>query len=241
MAMALVQLAAVSNTSTDATVYSGAAGAPAIGDLVIVTFYVTGFSPGNSGFTATSSWFSGGGYTWKLESTLITGTAGVDRIFIVTTIATSITSITPTITLFGNATGCIIKGSRITGLEGQSQLYIRQSATATASTANPSVTLPVAALTGNGMWGVVVNLQSSAAVFTAPTGWTSHVESSITTPPSDMCIVYRVSGFSGTAVTWTCAQTVLWNAFVMELYVAGTGPTANTGITSGVFGDITSI
>ena len=238
MAMALVQLNAVSNVSTDASSYTGNAGAPAVGDLVIVVFYVTGYSTNNTGRIPT---ITGGGYTWNLEQTLVTGTGGADRVFIATDRATSITSITPVITCFGVCTGCIIKGSRITGVEGQSQLYIRQSATATASTANPTITLGTAALTDNGMYGVIVNLQSSNVVFTAPTGWTSHTESSINTPPSDMCIFYRNSGFTGTSVALTCAQTVLWNAWVIEIYNVGTGPTANNGVSSGMFRGISSI
>lgn len=237
MAMALVQLAAATNVSTDAATYTGTAGAPAIGDLVVMVFYVTGYSTGNAGLTPT---ITGGGYTWYLEQALVTGTGGADRVFIASAIATSITSITPVITCAATCTGCIMKGFRITGLEGQSQLYARQSATATGSTANPVITLPNAALTGNGMFGVIVNL-SNAANFTAPTGWTSQFEVPIQTPPSDIMVFYRLSGFTGTAVNVTSALTVLWNAFVMELYNVGTGPTANAGIQSGMFSGITSI
>jgi hypothetical protein len=236
MAMALVQLAAATNTSTDASSYTGNAGAPAIGDLVVMVFYLTGYYTTNTGRTPT---ISGGGYTWKLEQSLATGTGGADGVFIATTIATSVTSITPSVITFDSCTGCIMKGFRLTGLEGQSQLYIRQSATATGSTANPVITLPNAALTGNGMFGVIVNL-SNATNFSAPAGWTSQFEVPIQTPAADIMVFYRVSGFTGTSVNVTSALTVLWNAFVMELYVAGTGPTEN-GISTGMFKGIASI
>lgn len=237
MAMALVQLAAATNTSTDASAYTGTAGAPAIGDLVVMVFYVTGYSTNNTGRIPT---ITGGGYTWNLEQTLVTGTGGADRVFIASAIATSVTSITPVITCFGVCTGCIMKGFRLTGLEGQSQLYIRQSATATGSTANPVITLPNAALTGNGMFGVIVNL-SNALNFSAPAGWTSQFEVPIQTPAADIMVFYRVSGFTGTSVNVTSALTVLWNAIVMELYNVGTGPTDNSGISRGMFNGISSI
>jgi hypothetical protein len=235
MAMAMVELSGASSTTTDASTFNGNSGTASGGDLVIATFYLTGYSTNNTGRTPI---ISGGGLTWRLDQTLSTGTGGQDRIFIATTFASSTTVIIPNITTFGACTGCIIKVSRITGIEGQAQLYIRQSATATGSTANPLITLPTAALTGNGMWGVIVNL-AGATNFSAPAGWTSHFEIALpgTTPTGDMMIFYRVGGFTGTTFSCTSAQTVLWNAFVMELYNVGTGPvTFNSSTTTGFFG-----
>jgi hypothetical protein len=237
MAMALVQLAAATSDTSNVSTYTGTSGAPAVGDLVIVVFYVTGYAPGSVG---RSPIISGGGYTWKIEHILEAGTGNVDRVFVATTIATSVTAIAPSISTFATCTGCMIKGSRITGLEGQSQLYTRQSATASGTTANPVITLPNAALTGNGMWGVIVNL-ANAANFSAPSGWTSHFEIAMSTPSADIMTFYRVSGFTGTSVNVTSAQTVQWNAYVAELYNVGTGPTEGGSIIDGMFNGITAI
>jgi len=236
MAMAMVELSTAKSDTSNVNVYTANAGAPAVGDLLIATFYLTFYNTNNLGRIPT---ITGGGYTWYIEQSLAVGTGGQDRIFIATTRATSVTSITPTITCFGNCTGCISKVSRITGLEGQSQLYMRQSATASGSTTNPVITLPNAALTGNGMWGVIVNL-ANVLNFSAPAGWTSHFEIPMSTPSGDMMIFYRVSGFTGTTVTCTSAQTVLWNAFVMELYNVGTGPVTFASPNGGGFFGVAS-
>lgn len=230
------QTASTSNTNS----YAGTAGTPASGDLLIaivmVSDSVATVDGGAGAFAMTGTW------TWNLLYTFRWNT-NLDTVAIFWARATAATSTTPTFTCVGdNGTGCIIDVWRVTGQEAEGAPYFRQIKTNTGNTANPSVTMDSAILTGNGVLGFGCNLTNSAAQWTAPTSWTeaANHETTYNTPPHSMEIATRASGETGTTITWTNANTTNWIVGVIEFYVAGTGPTSELGA-SGYFGGNSSI
>lgn len=218
--MALSALALSNYISTDTTTYAGTAGTPVIGNLIIACFYVTGYTG-----VATCS----GTFTWSLLAQ-IPANGGANTLYIFSAYAVTATSTAPTITLATNATGCIISCVRLTGNEGQVQPYIRQVSTNSASTAGPTVVMPVAPLTGNGMIGVACNLTNSATQWTAPGSWTEISETAGTVAPvCSLQVSFRASGQTATTLTWGNTNTTAWTTFAAEFYVAGTGPISITG------------
>lgn len=230
MAMVVNALAAGLGSTSNAASYAGTAGTPVANDTLLAFFHCMTF-------TGTVTSVTGGGFTWYPVAAYNTNTTA-DRLFVYSTLATSATSTAPTINLSASAAGCNISVFRLTGLEGTVVPYIRQVATNTNTTANPSVTLGVAPLTGNGLIGVAVNLTNSTTQWTAPTSFTGLHQVSFNTPAASMQTSYVLSGVTGTTHTWTNASVTRWNAFVFEFYVAGTGPTevydGNTGFFGGV-------
>jgi hypothetical protein len=226
MALAFAALAAASGSTTDGTTFTGTAGTPVSGDLLICFVDASGFT---GTCTLTGAW------TWTLL-TSFTKNAGADTVFVFWARATAATSTTPSVSLSATATGCIIECIRVTGQEGI-QPYLRQLKTNAASTANPSVTMDRAILTGDGVLGAVFNGTNSAVQFTTPTNWTEVIEVAYNTPANGATFNTRASGETATTITWTCANTTAWVAVVMEFYVAGTGPTELDSMgMSGMFG-----
>src|SRR5262245_42762256 len=215
MALAFAALAAASGSTTDGTSFTGTAGTPVSGDLLICFVQCSGFT---GTCTLTGAW------TWTLL-TSFTKNAGADTVFIFWAKATAATSTTPSVSLSATATGCIIECIRVTGGEGSNQPYLRQLNTNTGSTANPTCPLGRAILTGNGCLVAVCNGRNCAVQFSASTGWTEVTEINYHTPASGATFNTRASGETGTTITWTCANTTAWVSVVMEFYVAGTGPT----------------
>ena len=117
-----------------------------------------------------------GTWTWtKLTSFTFNG--GLDTIYVFWAIATAATSTKPVFSCAGDsATGCIIYTLRITGQDAGGAPYIRQMKTATGNTANPSVTLDNAVLTGNEVVGVACNKKNSSTQWTAPASWSENSE-----------------------------------------------------------------
>jgi hypothetical protein len=210
MAITITQLAAISGSTSNTNSYAGTAGTPAAGDLLLA-FVVA--SDTTAVATMTGAW------TWKLF-TSFTYNAGVDTIYVFYSYATAATSTTPTFDCTGdNATGACIYCLRFTGSYGVKVPVIRQKATNTGNTANPSVTMPYAVLTTNAVIGIASNLTNSAAQWTQPSGWTENAEVSYNTPPHSFHISSRTSGETGTTISWTNANTTNWGVMVLELVI----------------------
>lgn len=234
MALSVTALAAASaNTSNNAASHTGTAGTPNAGDLLLACVQVSGnTTPGSMSGT----------WTWNLLTTFPKNT-GADTVYIYWAAATAGTSTTPVYTISGNSTGSAMSVLRLTGLEGQTQPYIRQLKTAVGTAANPSLTLDTAPLTGNGLIGIASNTTSSATQWTMPASWTGEIhETNYSTPGTSLQTCYRASGATTTGVAWTNSNTTAWGIIVIEFYVAGTGPSADDGnAMNGFFGGISNI
>ena len=224
MAIAFSALSNSTASSSNTSSYAGTAGTPTTGDLLIaivqVSDSVSTMNGGAGAFAMTGTW------TWTLHYTF-TYNSGADSIAIFSAPATAGTSTTPTFTCTGDAgSGAVVDCFRITGAEGVNQPYIRQIKTNTGTSANPSVTMGSAILTGNGVLGFASNKTNSATQWTAPTSWTeaANHEVSYTSPTTSLQTCTRASGETGTTITWTNSNTTAWIVGVIEFYVAGTGP-----------------
>lgn len=218
MALAFTALAAATASTSNTNSYAGNAGTPSSGDLLICFV---------SAQTTVAAGAMTGQWTWNLL-TSFTKNSGADTIYVFWARTTGTTSTTPTFDCTGdNATGCIISCIRVTGQEGGGAPYLRQMKTATGSTANPAVAMDTAILTGNGCLGFCANGTNSAVQFTAPStggGWTEVHEVSHTNSPHGATTVSKVSGETGSTITWTNSNTTAWGAIILEFYVSGTGP-----------------
>ncbi len=232
MALVFTQLAAAKASTTNAASYAGTAGTPVAGNLLICFVMASGK---NTNGTLT------GTFTWT-RLTSFTHNTNADIIEVFWAYAATATSVTPTYAVGtgGNASGCIIYCVRVTGAEGQTQPYIRQIATNTGTTANPSITFGTAALTGNGLLGFASNGTNSATQWTAPTGFTEMSEVTYATPAKSGETAQAASGITATTISWTNANITAWGVIMLEFYVAGTGPVANDSF-AGLSGDITSV
>lgn len=224
MAIAFTALSNSTASTSNTNSYAGTAGAPANGDLLIAIVQasdtVSTRDGGAGAFTMTGQW------TWTLLQTY-TYNSGADSIAIFWAKATGTTSTTPTFDCTGdNASGCVVDCYRITGQEGVDQPYIRQIKTNTGTSANPSVTMDTAVLTGNGVLGFASNKTNNAAQWTAPGSWTepANHEVAYNTPTTSMQTCNRASGETGTTITWTNSNTTAWIVGVIEFYVSGSGP-----------------
>lgn len=234
MPLAFTALAAANgSTSNQSTAYLGNAGTPAAGDILIC--YVM-----CSGRNAVGT-LSGGGWEWNLLlSRLKNGNADIISIWYA--YADAATSTQPSYLPGGNATGCIISCVRVTGQEGTNVPYIRQIATGTASTANPTAVFGAAPLTGNGILAFASNQTNSTTQWTAPASFTEISEVAYNTPANSLETVSRATGQTNATLTWTNANTTAWVTYAIEFYVAGTGPTepqesgSGTGFSGGIFG-----
>lgn len=228
MAVVRTQLAAAVASTSNTSSYAGPTGTPAAGDILIAAVAATG--------TVAAGTMTGGGFTWtRLMSLAYNG--GADTLYIFWAVATSATSTTPTFDCTGdNATGCIIACARFTGLEGQTQLYPRQTTTATGSTANPAVSFPVAINTNNAVILVCANSTNSAVQFTPGASYNEMDEATYTTPPSALAWHDRMSGETGVGKQMTNANTTAWGMIGIELYAAGQGPATSQLSGTGFFG-----
>lgn len=216
MAIVFTQLATGTASTSNTNSYAATAGTPAEGDLLIAFVIASDtVAPGS---------FTGGGFNWKLL-TSFTKNGGLDTFYIFWAIATSATSTTPTFNCSGdNATGCSIYVLRVTGDQSKIRPFIRQFKTNTGTTANPSVTLSEAILTGSGVCGLAGNGTNSAAQWTQPSSWSENSELAYNTPSNSFHVSSRASGETGSTITWTNANTTAWGAIVLEISVDGSVP-----------------
>ena len=237
MALAFASLAAglASSTNAAATYTLGVAGTPVANDLLICIVVCSGnATPG----TMTGTW------TWTLLTSYVKN-GGADIVAIFWAFASAATSTNPVYTpsVPSTTTGCLMHCIRVTGGEGQRQPYIRQIVTNNtgALTINPTLTFPVAPLTGNGVLAFAMNLTNSVAQWTAPAvagaTLTELTELAYNTPANSLEVATAIGSVTGLTLTWTNASTTAWAITAIEFYVAGTGPIPYGGNgESGFFG-----
>lgn len=218
----------LASTTNQSTAYTATAGTPVIGDLLICAVLCTGNTTVG---TLSGTW------TWTLLTSFTTG-AGANILSIWYASAAAATSTAPSYLPAAAATGCFIHCVRVTGVEGLVQPYVRQVATNTGATTNPTVVFGTAPLTANGILAWATNLTNSATQWTAPTSFTEVAELAINTPTTSLEIAARGSGQTTTTLTWTNANTTTWTTYAIELYNTGTGiiEPQGTGSGTGFFG-----
>jgi hypothetical protein len=228
MPVTYTQLASASASTTNTSTYTGTAGTPAIGNLLICFVLCTGNTDGNLSGT----------FTWtKLIS--FTKNSGADTFYVFWAYASSATLTTPVFTTVGGSgSGCFIHCIRISGADGQTQPYLRQIKTNTGTTTNPTLTFDNAPLTGNAILCYIGNGTSSTSQFTQPTGFNVIGNMSYGTPSTGAQTSIRTSGQTNPLLTWTNVNTTSWSVVGMEIYVAGSGLTEpdQMGYGTGFFG-----
>lgn len=224
MAMSTAQLAAISSTTSDTTSYNGTAGTPTAGDLLIAVVAISN-SVSVGGLSGT--------FPWTLLGSLA---AGGDTLYVYWAYADSATSVTPSFDCSDDAaTGCAMQVFRLTGLDGQTQPYLRQIKFNSGNATNCTVTTDVAVQTGNGVIGACFKVDPSG--LSDPTSWSNRGSASYSSPFRVLRTSYRNSGETGSSFTWSGSTSGAFIAFVAELYVAGAGisPVDDYG-QNGVFG-----
>jgi len=215
MAIAFNALANMSTSTAGAESYAGTAGTPAAGDLLICMVAAT---------ATTAAGGMTGQWTWT-KLTSFTYNSGVDSMYVFWAYASAATATTPTFTCTGDAaTACEIYCLRVTGSSGIQVPCICQFKTATGASTNPPVTMYGAINTNNGCISLVAEngTQSSGSTFTAPTGWGAAVQAGTGTSPRHATAVSsRVSGETGSTITWTKADSSPWGLIVMEICLLG--------------------
>lgn len=234
MPLAFTALAAANaSTANQSTAYAGTAGTPVANDILICFVLCSG--------NTTPGTLSGGGWTWTLLTSQLK--AGTDILTVWYAQATAATSTTPSYLPSAAATGCIISCVRVTGQEGTNVPYIRQVATNTGATTNPTAVFDVAPLTNNGILGFATNGTNSTTQWTAPASFTEISEVAYNTPANSGETVSRISGQTATTLTWTNANTTTWRTIALEFYEAASGPASVDafGNGTGYFGGVLSV
>lgn len=215
-------------SGTDAQSYPSTAFTPAAGKLLVVEVAVDGNVEEH---VVTDS--QGGTY---FEASSAQKASGADRISVHIRNSLVPAAVSTTVTVAGmtvNATGCNISVTSVSGMVRTGALARRQ------AKANPNnvaatpveVVLNQACLTDNGTVAVMGNSANPAGM-TPPTGWTELLDNGHATPNRGLEYAVRVSGFSGTTVSWGSASGTGWGAIVVEL--DGTIPVTLTAVAVGV-------
>lgn len=201
------------STTNQSTAYTATAGTCASGDLLIAFVIASG--------NTTAGTMAGGSLTWTLLTSQ-TKNVGADICAIYWAYATTGISITPSYTPSAAATGCIICVNRVAGSTGDaSGPNLQQTtATATGTTANPTITFASATLNSNGILLFASNGNNSSIQFTAPTGFTELDENAYSTPSNAIESAARTSGGTLTTYTWTNTSTTSWRTFGLEFVEA---------------------
>lgn len=212
---------AVSTTSTaGANSYTSASFSPATGDLLVVFVAATGAS--DVGITCTESV---GDVTFT-RAVNATKSAGGDLLicFVANALMPSIgggppnsRSITFSKTSVA-ANGAVITVYRISGMSRLGAGAIRQSAVQInqVGPATPAVTFAAACLTSNPTLGFFVN-GANPATMTPPTNWTEDSDNGYASPITGQEAISRVSGFTGTTVTWGSSSATNFGDIMVEL------------------------
>lgn len=210
MAISFASLATpLASTNNQSTVYTATAGTAQAQDILIAFVSVSG--------NTTAGTMSGGGLTWNLVTSALKNT-NLDICLVYWAYVTTTASITPAYTPAAAATGCIIAVTRVVGSTGTSAALnlVQTAATATGTTANPTITFGTATNTNNGILLLVANGTNSATQFTAPSGFAEIIEVAYNTPTNAVQTSSLISGGTSTTYTWTNANTTSWRSFGLE-------------------------
>lgn len=202
--------ASLASTSNQSTAYTGTAG-NALANEVLISFVSV------SGNTSSGT-MSGGGLSWNGPVASQGKNANADICLVFWAFVSSNVSVTPSYTPSAAATGCIMSVIRVSGSTATLLgLDLRQAiATATGTTANPTVTFGSATLTNNGILLFAANGTNSTTQFTAPTGFTELSEVAYNNPTNGGQVSSLSSGGTATTYTWTNANTTSWRTFGLE-------------------------
>jgi hypothetical protein len=214
MAISFASLStAFAATTNQSTAYTGTAGTASAGDILIAFVSVSG--------NTTAGTMAGGSLTWTLV-TSASKNAAADFCLVYWAYVASTVSVTPSYTPSAAATGCTIDVVRVVGSTGTSGALnlVQAAATATGTTANPTIVFGAATNTNSGILLFGANGTNSSTQWTAPTGFTELQEVAYNTPANSSESAYRISGGTATTYTWTNANTTSWRTFGLEFAAA---------------------
>lgn len=232
MAVTFIQLATGTASSTNqSTAYTGTAGTPAAGDLLIAFIVVAG--------NTTIGTLSGGGFTWNTLTSASISTTNFCSIFWAE--ASTATSTTLSYLPSAAATGCIIYCMAVKGTKNQTSATVGQAlqqaaVTATGTTTNPSVTFGSNTTAGNGLLLFAANSTNSTTQWTAPPPLGEETELAHNQPnTSGECASVSLIVTPATTYTWTNANTTQWRTFGLE-FTPAAGTSFDPMGTLGIFG-----
>lgn len=213
MAVLFTQLAVgTASTANQSTAYTGTAGTPATGDLLIAFVVVAG--------NTTNGTLSGGGFTWNVLTSAAISTTHFCSIWWAA--ASSATSTTLSYLPSAAATGCILYCVRVTGTTNQTSATLGQAlkqaaVTNSGSTINPTVTFGANTTAGNGLLLFAANATNSTTQWTPPTGFSELTELAFNTPTTSGEVANLSPVITpATLYTWTNANTTTWRTFGLE-------------------------
>lgn len=220
MAIAISEAVAKVTSNANAATYAWGAFTPANDAILIAFVFATGTTTAVPTITGDA-----GSYAWNFLGRQAYN-ASVDSAycFWARTPSTGNVSTVFTFDCTGdNATGAIMFVYSVTGCDNTAINPFRQTASAAATaTTNPAVTGLTAIVTTNAaISACAIDRQVIAA--TEPSGWTADNESTgMTAPVNGASASYRLSGETGTSITWTAASGD-WACWVAEIFDAGAG------------------
>lgn len=205
---------AVATASTaNAATYTSGSFTPVAGDLLVV-FVTSSGTVGAGTMTDTQSL----GWT-KITSAVKNTSADTIYCFVANAPAAAVATTVTFGTGGAAATGAFISVARVAGMTRTGAAAVKQSAIQSngAAAATPAPAFGASALTGNPTLGVIGN-GTSPATMTPPASWTENDDSTgYATPTTGQEYVSRVSGFTGTTITWGSTSGSAFGAIIIEL------------------------
>lgn len=219
--MAVTTSRASAGLTTDGVTYTTASFTPAVGDLLVGWFGVTGSTSTDWTVTDTQSG------TWtKIGRTVKAASADILEFWVRNTLITSASAMTCTYShASGTATGGIwavnsVSGMTLTGANAVrgGQFAVQDNQTST----TPSLVLPASALTTNPtLVGFYVTNTVNTTTFS---GWTLLASVNYSTPSTQLRNFSRDSGFTATTATGNASVGVTYSGAIVELDASATPP-----------------
>jgi hypothetical protein len=206
-------------SSLNTTSYTTASFTPTADEQLIAFVVATDtLDAGSMTDTQSLGWTRIGFQTWSNSTSKL-------YVFIANALAIN-ASMTATFNCAGDAaTGCLIHIVRVKGNATPAGAYvqIKSNFEDPITGSSPSVTMDSAIDTDNCIIGVACNT-SLPSVITEPSGFTELVDSGYGNPATGFESAYKISGTTGTTVSWTQSpDTQSWVAVAIELGIAGGG------------------
>jgi hypothetical protein len=199
---------------------------PAVGDLLLVICSNSGRTTAQQptvacdvqGITFTQFTGTNGSFTKNVS-------ADSGWVFISDSLCTAASSTIVTMTQASDTGGGLVV-FRVSGMSRASVGAIRQCGKQdNAAAGTPSITMSNAILTGNPVFGYVMNTTNGSTTTAPPTSWTEHVDTGYATPNTGREACSRASGETLTTVAWTGASASAFGSIMVELDASATvGP-----------------
>lgn len=216
MAITFTELAPATNSTTNATSYSGNGGTPSANELLIAFVIASDTTDPGS--------FTDAGIPWsKLYSQTIDG--GLHTLYIFYRILPDfVASVDPVFSCPSDeASGCGIYVLRVTGYEKRLAPFIRNIKGASGG-GTPALTFDRAVDTNSGVAAIASNVVTGGPQWSPPSGWpTEHVETSWTTPDISYEVASINLGETDISFTWT-ATSAQWGVIALEIALDGSIP-----------------